>query len=288
MFIQRSSLPLEGGENRAVGLPLVLLATLMALLFASLSPAFAAEPTFPTLSGRVVDDAHVLPEATKLALEDKLKGLQEQNTRQLVVVTLPSLQGQDIADYGYKLGRAWGVGQKGSNNGVIFIVVPSEHKVRIEVGYGMEGVLTDAVTSVILQTEVLPKFKAGDIPGGVVAGTDALIQQMAADPTTAEQKAADAAAQVQAQQASSYSHHHSRSPISGIFSIIFVVFVLFSIFGRGRRGGGMGGLWPLLFLGGMMGGRGGDDDGGGFGGGGGGGFSGGGGSFGGGGSSGSW
>ena len=267
----------------------VLTVLVAALAFAA--TAHAAPLTFPTLSGRVVDDAHVLPPATVAALEDKLKGLQDQTSRQLVVVTLPSLQGDDIADYGYQLGRKWGVGQKGTNNGALFIIVPSEHKVRIEVGYGMEGILTDALTSVILQTQVLPAFKVGDIPGGVTAGTDAIIQQMSADPSTAEQKAADAAAQANQLQQQSYGHHRSRSPISGIFSIIFVVFVLISIFGRGRRGGMGGGFWPLLFLGGMMGGGGRNDDdfgGGGFGGGGGGGFSGGGGSFGGGGSSGSW
>ena len=267
----------------------VLTVLVAALAFAS--TAHAAALTFPTLSGRVVDDAHVLPPATVAALEDKLKGLQDQTSRQLVVVTLPSLQGDDIADYGYQLGRKWGIGQKGTNNGAVFIIVPSEHKVRIEVGYGMEGILTDALTSVILQTQVLPAFKAGDIPGGVTAGTDAIIQQMSADPSTAEQKAADAAAQQAQLQQQTYSHHRSHSPISGIFSIIFFAFVMISIFGRmGRRGGG-GGLWPLLFLGGLMGGGGRDDDwgggGGGFGGGGGG-FSGGGGSFGGGGSSGSW
>ena len=270
---------------------LALMVAMVAGLMLFSAPVQAAPLTFPALTGRVVDDAHVLPPATVASLEDKLKGLQDQNSRQLVVVTLPSLQGDDIADYGYQLGRKWGIGQKGTNNGALFIIVPSEHKVRIEVGYGLEGVLTDALTSVILQTQVLPAFKAGDIPGGVTAGTDAIIQQLGADPSTAEQKAADAAAQqAQLQQEDQYRPHRSHSPISGVFSIIFVIFVLISVFGRmGRRGGMGGGFWPLLFLGGMMGGGGRDDDfgGGGFGGGGGG-FSGGGGSFGGGGSSGSW
>ena len=77
----------------------------------------------------------------------------------------------------------WGIGQKATNNGALFIVVPSEHKVRIEVGYGLEDVLTDALSSVILQRKVLPNFRAGDIPGGVVDGTDAIIEQLGADPT---------------------------------------------------------------------------------------------------------
>ena len=254
---------------------------LFSLVFLAAAPANAAL-TFPTLTGRVVDDAHVLPADVQASLTQKLADLEQRTSRQLVVVTLPSLQGDDIADYGYQLGRAWKIGQKGINNGTLFIVVPSEHKVRIEVGYGMEPILTDALTSVILQTQVLPKFRDDDIPGGVTAGTDALIQQMGADQSTAEQKAAQAEQQVDR---SSHSQGHE-NPLHAIFSILFVVIVMAVVLG-GRRGGG--GFWPLLFLGGMMGGGGGrgdDDDFGG--GGGGGGFSGGGGSFGGGGSSGSW
>jgi len=254
------------------------------LLLAGLAPAHAADLQFPALTGRVVDDAHVLSADQQAALTQKLADLEAKTSRQLVVVTLPSLQGDEIQDYGYRLGRAWGIGQKDTKNGVLFIIVPSEHKVGIEVGYGMEGILTDALTSVILNTQVLPRFKAGDIPGGIQAGTDALVEQMGADPSTAEQKAAQAV-QAQADQQVSYRHHRSFNPFGAIFPILFVLFVFGGIFGR-RRGGG--GLWPLLFLGSMMGGGGRSDDDWGGGGGGGGGFSGGGGSFGGGGSSGSW
>ena len=261
-------------------------AAVFAFLALTVSPASAAL-TFPPLTGRVVDDAHVLPANVEASLTAKLADLQSRTSRQLVVVTLPSLQGDEISDYGYQLGRAWGIGQKGTNNGALFIVVPSEHKVRIEVGYGLEPILTDALTSDILQTSVLPKFKTGDIPGGVVAGTDAIVQQMSADPSTAEQKAADAERQQAANEDQPrYGHHHG-SIFGLIFPLIFVFFALSGIFGRGRGGGG---FLPALLLGGMLGGmgRGDDDEGGGWGGGGGGGFSGGGGSFGGGGSSGSW
>ena len=265
------------------------MASLFALLFVGVASVHAEDLKFPALSGRVVDDAHVLSAVQKAELTDKLKALEDKTTRQLVVVTVPSLQGDEIEDYGYRLGRAWGIGQKGENNGTLFIIAPSEHKVRIEVGYGLEGILTDALTSVILQTQVLPKFKTGDMAGGVEAGTDALIQQMSADPSEAEQKAAAAKAQLEAADADSSATyvHHRANPLSLIFTVLFVVFVIGGVFGRR---GGIGGLWPLLFLGGF-GGR--DDDdwrgGGGSGGGGGGGFSGGGGgSFGGGGSSGSW
>ena len=112
----------------------------------------------------------MLSPATTADLTGKLADLEAKTGRQVVVVTLPGLQGYDIADYGYQLGRYWGIGQKGQNNGVLFIVVPTEHKVRIEVGYGLEPILTDALSSVILQEQVLPKFRAGDVEGGVGGG----------------------------------------------------------------------------------------------------------------------
>ena len=258
-----------------------MLGLLLALLWA---PAFAAAPPgpqFPELTGRVVDDAHALSPQVQADLTAKLASLEQATSRQLVVVTLPSLQGYDIADYGYQLLRHWGIGQKGLNNGALFIVVPSEHKVRVEVGYGLEPILTDAMSSVILQKAVIPKFRAGDIPGGVVDGTSALIQQLSLDRSTAEANAAQAAE-------APVLHHH-RSPIAGLIPLIIIFFVFSSIF-RGRRGGGgMGWILPLMFRGGGRGGGWGGGDGGGWGGGGdGGGFSGGGGSGGGGGASGGW
>jgi uncharacterized protein len=235
-----------------------------------------AAPSFPALSGRVVDEAHVLSPQVQSALTAKLQALEQKNGDQLVVVTLSSLRGLEIEDYGYQLGRAWGIGQKAKNNGALFIVAPAEHKVRIEVGYGLEPVLTDALSSVILQTTVLPKFRAGDVSAGVVAGTDAIVQQLGLDPQTAQAnaKAAEARA-AQAEQVPVGAPH--------TIPVIFIVLIVFVVI-RMMLGGGGGGLWALPFL--FMGGggfRGGDD--GGFGGGG---FSGGGGSFGGGGSSGSW
>src|ERR1700744_2367745 len=123
----------------------------IAIVFAFAGAALAA-PTFPPLTGRVVDDAHVLSPEVQAQLTQKLTDLEQRTSRQLVVVTLPSLQGYEIEDYGYQLGRAWGIGQKKLNNGALFIIAPKEHRVRIEVGYGLEGVLTDALSSVILNT----------------------------------------------------------------------------------------------------------------------------------------
>jgi uncharacterized protein len=259
-----------------LALPVVLLWALAA------APAFA-EPTFPTRgTDPVVDEAHMLSAQTHQALADKLTALERSTGRQVVVVTLPSLQGYEIADYGYQLGRTWGIGEKDKNTGVLFIVAPTEHKTRIEVGYGLEGTLTDALSSIILQRTVLPKFKAGDMEGGVVAGTDAIIEQLSLPDDQAKAKVAAA---------SSASHSRGRgdvSPVAGIFILIFIFFMISSLFGRRGRGGGLGGALPWIILGSALGGR--RDGGGGWGGGGGGGggFSGGGGSFGGGGSSGSW
>jgi uncharacterized protein len=255
---------------------------LFALLFVLFvaSPALAS-PTFPPLTGRVVDDAHVLTSATQAALTEKLAALEQATSRQLVVVTLPDLGGDDIEDYGYRLLRTWGVGQKATNNGAVFIIVPSEHKVRIEVGYGLEGILTDALSSVILQRAVLPKFRAGDVEGGVVAGTDALVQQLSLDTSTAEQKAAEAEQQVREPQ-------ERGSPLGALIPILVIFFIASSLFRRRGGGGGLGWILPMMILGGGRGWGGGGGDWGGGGGFGGGGFGGGGGSGGGGGASGSW
>jgi uncharacterized protein len=231
----------------------------------------------------VVDEARILPAPVAADLTAKLQALEAKTSRQLVVVTVPSLQGYEIEEYGYQLGRAWGIGQKGINNGSLFIVAPAERKVRIEVGYGLEPILTDALSSVIIQTTVLPKFQAGDLEGGVVQGTDALIQQL----TLPEDEA-----RARAEQAFKVP---VKKPYSGppIVVVIIIVFLLVYIISqafrggrRGRRGGGLGQALPWIILNGILnsGGRGGGGLGGGLGGG----FSGGGGSFGGGGSSGSW
>src|SRR6476659_5858882 len=118
-----------------------------------IAPASAA-PKFPALTGRVVDDAGILSSGTKADLTQKLAALESKTSRQLVIVTLPSLQGYDISDYGYQLGRAWGIGRKTLNNGILFIVAPKEHKTRIEVGYGLEPIVTDAFSSVVIPTQV--------------------------------------------------------------------------------------------------------------------------------------
>ena len=243
-----------------------LIAATLALL-CLLLPATAA-PKFPALTGRVVDDANVLSAATKADLNTKLAALEQKTSRQLVVVTIPSLGGYEISDYSYQLGRAWGIGQKSLNNGILFIVAPTEHKTRIEVGYGLEPIVTDALSSVIIQSRVLPSFRMGDFNAGVVAGTDALIEQLSLETSVAEKRAAAAAEQ----------RPQGDSGGGGLLGFLIVLFIFFMI---ARVFGGWG-LLPFLLMGGGGSGPGGGwSDGGGWSGGGGG-------SFGGGGSSGSW
>lgn len=236
----------------------------------------------------MVDAAKVLPPDVVAALDAKLATLEAGTTRQLVVVTIPDLQGYDIADYGYQLGRIWGIGQKDQDNGVLLIVAPNERKVRIEVGYGLEPILTDALTQIIIQREILPRFKAGDLPGGVVAGTDALIKQLQLPPEEAARVAQTAAAQ-RAQGGDEVSFGPG-----ALFWLALIIIFLILAFRNGKRGRRMGGRGPgpIIIWGpgmGGWGGGGGGGGGGGWGGGGfGGGFGGGGGGFGGGGSSGSW
>jgi uncharacterized protein len=140
-----------------------------------LSTAAFAAPKFPALTGRVVDDAHVLSPGTVQTLDQMLADYEHGTTNQIVVVTIPSLQGTTIEDYGYQLGRTWQIGQKDKNNGALLIVAPKEHKVRIEVGYGLEPVLTDAASSAIVQGVILPAFRDGHMEQGIVDGAKAML-----------------------------------------------------------------------------------------------------------------
>ena len=132
-------------------------------------------PDFPALTGRVVDAANLLDPATESALDARLAAHEEASSDQVVVATLPSLDGYDIADYAVRLGRAWGIGTAENDNGVLLVVAPNEREVRIEVGYGLEGALTDALSSTIIRREILPAFRAGDYPGGIEAGVDSIL-----------------------------------------------------------------------------------------------------------------
>ena len=169
--------PRADARRRAVAVPLLCWRTWMVagavLMLGTMLTSLAAwaDPTFPPLTGRIVDEANLLSAADMATLTQQLAELEKKSTDQLVVVTLKSLQGYEIADFGYRLGRAWGLGQKDrKDNGVLLIVAPNERKVRIEVGRGLEPVLTDATSRLIIESHILPAFRRGEFSMGVLAG----------------------------------------------------------------------------------------------------------------------
>lgn len=248
---------------------------LVALFLALVGAQIAHAQSFPALTGRVVDAANLLSPAQEAEIGAKLDGLERQSGRQLVVVTIPDLQGYEIADYGFRLGDKWGIGTKEKDDGALLIVAPKERRVRIEVGYGLEGILTDALSGRIIRNDIVPHFKSGDFPGGIVAGVDALVKILALPPDEARQIAAQAEKEEQSSQGSG----------GMIFVLIFILlFFILPMLLRGRGGRAYRrGIAPIVLWGPLIGGggsRGGWSGGGGF--------SGGGGGFGGGGASGGW
>ncbi len=147
------------------------------LAFANLAWAL----TFPQLTGRIVDQAGIIDIPTQAALEKKLADLEEKSGIQFVVATVKSLEGSDIETYANQLFRNWKLGEEKKNNGVLLLVAPTERKVRIEVGYGLEGTLTDALSKIVIANAVAPRFKAGDFPGGITRGVDDVITILTTD-----------------------------------------------------------------------------------------------------------
>ena len=274
-----------------------MLLCLVALLLAA--PAMAQE--FPPRPQRpVLDQAQLLRPEQIADIESKAIALEAKTGRTFFVATVNSLNGLEIEDYGPQLGRAWKAGREKEDDGVILIVAPKERKVRIETGYGAEGFLPDILSGRIIRDTIVPRFKANDMGGGIVAGSDAIIRQMSITDAEADSSIASAERQ-----------ETRRKGTVGFVPFIFFgmvsLFILLSIARRAGRGGRRyrarrGGIDPWVVLwglnelsrasrgrsdwgGGSWGGGGGF---GGFGGGGGGSFGGFGGSFGGGGASGSW
>ncbi len=246
------------------------IALIAILLIAGLSVVAAeAAPVFPELTGRVVDNAGMLDASQERRISQSLEAHENATTNQIVVVTLPNLGGYSIETYGYQLGRAWGIGQKGDDNGVLLIVAKRERKVRIEVGYGLEGTLTDAIASNIVHTIILPLFKRGDFGEGIERGAEAIIQALGGQYTMRPEGRKGPAGD-------------TGNVLVPLLFVLFVIgFIVFSMIVPGhRRRGVYGGTWNSGHWGHGR-------RGGGFGGGGGS-FSGGGGSFGGGGASGGW
>lgn len=272
---------------------------LLALLLAATA---LAQPAFPPLTGRVVDEAGILDAALEQRLAGRFEAFERATGNQVVVATLRSLQGRTVEEFANLLHRHWRLGRADEDDGALLVVAPAERKVRIEVGYGLEGVLTDAAAATIVQSLVLPRFRAGDLPGGVEAGAGGILELLRPEGD------GDASPQVPPGWSGQPRQQAAGGGPSWIFVLLaFLCLILIArTYNRSRREAARSpyGPWgrsprrrgypyavpPVIVLPGGFGGRGGGGGfGGGFGGGGsGGGFSGGGGSSGGGGASGSW
>ncbi|MDM7852068.1 TPM domain-containing protein [Pseudochrobactrum kiredjianiae] len=267
-----------------------MLFVVMLMALASIAHAQSTDKPAIALTDRVVDAAGVLSFAQQQELIAKLSAYEKESSDQIVVATVPSLNGMDIETYANRLYRAWGIGQKTENNGILLLVAPTERKVRIEVGYGLEGTVTDALSAIIIQNAIIPEFRNGDYGAGIIKGTDDILQVLRGE-----------GAELQARAKRNQKEAADQTDWVEVIFLIFWISIFFGgfgftilapVFGRKIGPGRYEWLGVTIALGG--GGSGGSSGRGGFGGGfgggssGGGGFSGGGGSSGGGGASGSW
>lgn len=162
-------------------------------LLVLMSNSVTAAPVFPDLSGRVVDRANILSVLSESHLTQRLSEHERNTSNQVVVVTTSSLQGLNIADYANRLARHWQLGQADKNNGVLLLIAPTDRKVRIEVGYGLEHVLTDAIAHSIIQTRILPLFRQSAMEEGVMLGTQSILQAIEGHYQAAAETESDAA-----------------------------------------------------------------------------------------------
>jgi uncharacterized protein len=260
---------------------------LLALIILVLASGSAMALDVPSLRGRVNDYAGVMGQEQERELEARLAQFEQETGHQVAVLTIPTLEGEDIEGFGIRVAESWKIGKKGFDNGVILVVAVNDRRLRLEVGYGLEGVLPDAIANRIIGDYIVPRFRARDYAGGIIAGIDAVLKVISNEPLPE----------------SARDKGRNQGPGLGNIAMLIVTLALFALMvfasnanrrrnnvwgARGRRHGPF-----ILGPGGFGGGgyRGGGffsgSGGGGFSGGGGG-FSGGGGSFGGGGASGSW
>jgi uncharacterized protein len=245
------------------------------------SSAFALDVP-PAPDHWFTDRANIVTPDQAAQLDQKLQAFEQKSGAQFIIYIFPSLEGEPLEEFTIHCAEKWKVGQKKYDNGLILFVFAQDHKLRIEVGYGLEGSVTDAFSSVVINDVIKPRFQSNDYYGGLNAAIDAVDAKITKgeEPVPAMQRSGARAGR--------------RSDINPIFVLLILFFVFFIVVPMlTRRRGGCGGCWPLFFFPGggsgiTFGGGGGGFSGGGGWGGGGGGFSGGGGSFGGGGASGGW
>ncbi len=229
----------------------------IALLILLLTGATAVALEIPKPTGYVNDTAGLLSSGVKLKLEQFLQGFEASDSTQVTLLTIPTLKGEALEDYSLRVFESWKIGQKGKDNGALLLIAKAERKVRIEVGYGLEGRLTDLLAGRIIDNEITPKFKQGDFDGGIVAGVVGIAEAVRGEYTgTGKTKT-----------------KKKRSSFGSFFFLLFFILPLIGRIGGRRRGhhrrSGIFFGGPFMGGGGFGGGGGGFSGGGGFGGGGG-------------------
>src|SRR6187200_3573593 len=204
----------NGGRKR--------LAAALVVALLAIAPTLAIN--FPALTGRVVDQANIIQPDTRVAIEQKLADLEAKSGIQLVVATINSLEGQEIEPYANELFRTWKLGEKAKNNGVLLLVAPKERRVRIEVGYGLEGTLTDALAKVIITNAITPRFKTGDFSDGISRGVDDIITVLTTDASEWEKRPS-----------LRLDHQPANEPLNWIILLIVIVVVVLLIVSPGFR-----------------------------------------------------
>lgn len=234
----------------------------LVILFLLLLPC-AAFAAFPKPAGFVNDFAGVIDEGARPRLESLLSSFEKKTGDEVAVVTLPSLEGRTVEDVAVDLYKTWGIGKEGRDNGVLFLVAPNDRKMRIEVGYGLEGAINDALAGRIMDENVVPAFKAGDLTSGIVGGTVAIVNTIAGK----EGIEFDAAAALGQSLRYAPVPEKKGGPLSVALKVLFFIFMaylfirhpwLFLFFISSGRGGGGGGFSGGFggFGGGMSGGGG--------------------------------
>ncbi len=202
---------------------LALLPAAAALLWLGALAAPAAAKDVPYLSGRIVDEADMIPPDEEQRLDAKLEQLEKETGDQVAVLTVQSLDGEVLEDYSVKVATTWKLGQQGKDNGVLLLIAKDDRKLRIEVGYGLEPQLTDAEAGRIIRNVITPRFKAGDFGGGVEQGVDAIVGTLQGEPGAIPEDTGT----------SNDLGIGGRFMMGGIFFLVVGIFSMIALFGKG-------------------------------------------------------
>src|SRR2546428_4732631 len=221
-----------GAQPTEVMFSVRVVSLLVAVMVGALaSPAAALD--VPPLTGRIVDNAHLLPADRTASLSAELAAHEARTGNQVAVLTLPSLEGEPLEEFSHRVATAWKLGRKGTDNGVLILVVPNDRKVRIEVGYGLEGALTDLKSSRIIREEIVPRFRNGDFPGGIAAGVKAVLGTIEGTYTPPERKPVS-------------TDNKTESALGMLFLAVVVGILTAAIVGHHWKGGSIGSVMAFV------------------------------------------